>query len=188
MSKNTLFTVFIFIGLGLANAQKTEISISYGTPSLYGVAYDFVNVVFNQVDQNDEVRASAKGVLDASVSFYSPNQKWQYGLGLMNEFFDDDNTSYGTDANFFTLLPNVNYLWRKPERKFQIYSGAGLGITFMKLNYTDRFTKEKYKDKKTVVTWNITPIGLKYGKDYGVFATSNFGIKSFGQIGVFYKL
>ncbi|MFA7616178.1 MAG: hypothetical protein WBF83_11145 [Moheibacter sp.] len=187
MSKNTLFTVFIFIGLGLANAQKTEISISYGTPSLYGVAYDFVNVVFNQVDQNDEVRASAKGVLDASVSFYSPNQKWQYGLGLMNEFFDDDNTSYGTDANFFTLLPNVNYLWRKPERKFQIYSGAGLGITFMKLNYTDKESNDRVNDSKTAVTWNVTPFGLKYGQDYGLFFDSSVGIRSFARLGFFYK-
>lgn len=186
MSKHIIFSILLILGLGFTNAQKTEISISYGTPSLYGVAYDFVNVVFNQVDQNEEVRASAKGVLDASISFYSPNQKWQYGLGLMNEFFDDDNTGYGTDANFLTLLPNVNYLWRKPERKFQVYSGAGFGITFMKLNYTDKGSNGKVNDSKTVVSWNVTPFGLKYGHDYGLFFDSSVGIRSFARLGFFY--
>ncbi|MDX9705909.1 MAG: hypothetical protein RBT46_09430 [Weeksellaceae bacterium] len=187
MSKQILFSILLILGLGFTNAQKTEISISYGVPSLYGVAYDFVNVVFNQVDQNEEVRASAKGVLDASISFYSPNQKWQYGLDLMNEFFDDDNTGYGTDANFLTLLPNVNYLWRKPERKFQVYSGAGFGITFMKLNYTDKVSNGKVNDSKTVLTWNVTPFGLKYGHDYGLFFDSSVGIRSFARLGFFYR-
>lgn len=187
MSKHIIFSILLILGLGISNAQKTEISISYGTPSLYGVAYDFVNVVFNQVDQNEKVKASAKGVLDASVSFYSPNQKWQYGLGLMNEFFDDDNTSYSTDANFFTLLPNVNYLWRKPERKFQIYSGAGIGLTFMKLNYVEKNSNQKVNDNKTTVTLNVMPIGLKYGHDYGLFIDSSVGIRSFARLGFFYR-
>ncbi len=187
-NKIILLSAFLCL-FGSLNAQKKyEISASYGTPSLYGLAYDFFDEIFNPSENSTSNKISGQGVATVGASMYSQNQKWQFELNLMNEFFNDEKSSVTTDANFFSVHPNVNYMWRKPDKKFQVYSGAGIGLSFLKMNYTDRFTKEKYKDKKTVVTWNITPIGLKYGKDYGVFATSNFGIKSFGQIGVFYKL
>lgn len=188
MNQKFFFLCAVICFFGIANAQKKyEVSASYGLPSLYGTFYSFLDAVFNSVDQNEEVRVSARGIAEVSFGIYSPNGKWKYGAAIVNEFFDDQNANVTTDANFFTILPNVNYMWRRPERKFQIYSGAGIGISYLEYHYSIRRPHEVKKDKTTIVTWNILPLGFRYGKDYGVLSDFSVGIKSFGRFGFFYR-
>lgn len=185
--KTLILIVFSIFFVNLKAQKKYEVSASYGTPSSYGLAYDFFDSIFNSSEDSNSNKVSGQGVAAVGIGVYSPNQKWRFELGLMNEFFNDEKSSVTTDANFFSIHPNVKYMWRKPERKFQIYSGAGLGITFMEMNSTDRTTGEKLKDKSSVLTWNLTYFGLRYGKNYGVFTDFNIGIQSITQFGLFYR-
>lgn len=183
MSKYKLiFVSFLFSGFCFGQIQKIEFTAAYGSPSLFGVTYEIASTIVGIIGQDSDF-ARSKGVLDLTANLYSPNQRWRYGIGLTNEFFE-----YSTSvsrANFLSILPQIDYMWLNPTRKFNIYSGLAAGITFADKTYNT--TEGPRRDNSSGFGFSVTPIGLRYGGNFGGFFETNLGMKSLAQLGLFYK-
>lgn len=179
--KTKFYMLSIFLG-GLLSAQKIEVKASYGTPSLYGIAESFTDTtigMFGYAFFGDIVVYESKGVFSAEVLLNSENNKLQYGLAYTNETVKDE--KHNLKGNFNSILAQANYFWSKPEQKFKMYSGAGVGLLFT------NFENNDLRNSNSVFAFNITPFGVRYGEKFGIFLESNIGTKGFAQGGVSYK-
>ena len=180
--KKTFYSLSI-LAFGFANAQqKVDVKVSYGAPSLYGVAEsitgDAIHAFNILIPGREVVEYNSGGVLAVEVMLHSKNDKWRYGLGYNNETVKDDR--YNFKGNFNTILAQADYSWLDPDNKFKLYSGLGAGAVFASLN------QNSSKDDDVIFAFNITPIGISYGQKFGVFLETNVGTKGLVQGGVSY--
>lgn len=173
-----------FIGSSLLQAQKFEVSAAYGTPSVYGVGNMFADALVN-IGTNSEEISGSNGVLNINALVYNHNMKWRYGLEFNVEFFEKKSQGYST-SSFISVLPRVDYFWSAADKKLRLYSGASAGILFSNGKYTDYTSNTKKNDNTAVFGFNIMPLGLRYGKDFGVFIEPNIGTRGFVNAGVSY--
>lgn len=174
-----IFTGFLFV-IQSVNAQKVEISASYGSPSLYGVTYTLASVASAIVGVGDDSFASSKDMFGVSVNLYSNTEKWRYGLDFLVENFEREKNI--SDGRFISLMAKTDYMWLKPGKKFQIYSGLGVGITFIGFDYAG----DRKNDNAFAVS--VLPVGFKYGGDLSIFLDTHVGANSFTRLGLAYKL
>lgn len=179
--KNKLLFLSLFAG-GLLSAQKIEVKASYGAPSLYGISESLTDAVIGTMGYalfQDMVIYESTGVFSAEVMLNTENSKLQYGLAYSNETVKDE--KHDLKGNFNSIFAQANYYWSKPENKFKMYSGAGIGLLFT------NFENDEARNSKSIFAFNITPFGVRYGEKFGVFLESNIGTKGFVQGGVSYK-
>jgi hypothetical protein len=177
---NKIFFSFLMASIGLS-AQKVEVSASYGTPSVYGVAHDLTSSIIGSI--TDTQTPSSNGVAALGIMMYSKNMKWRYGVDVTNEFFSK--TESVSKQNIMSLLPKVDYFWLAKE-KIGLYSGGSIGVSFTHTTYVNHDKKED-KDRSTGLGFNIVPIGLRYGGDLSVFVETNVGMKGILQAGASYR-
>lgn len=163
------------------NAQKIEVSASYGMPSVYGTAYDLASSIVGSVI--DQESPSSNGVAAVGVMMYTKNMKLRYGLDIVNEFYGK--TESVSKQNIMSVLPKIDYFWFN-KGKLGLYSGGSVGVSFINTTYTSKDKKES-KDTDTVLGFNLVPIGLRYGGDLSVFVEANVGMKGIAQAGVSYR-
>ena len=163
-------------------AQNYEIKVSYGAPSLYGIAESLTTTILDgntYINEASVGEYQSSGVLQIDANKFSTNKKWSYGLSFGMEKVDNKDNNF--ESTFTTLLANVDYYWTNSSNKFNIYSGAGIGAVFVKM-------KDHGNDiSGTVFGFNIKPIGLRYGGNLGVFLEGNIGTRGMLQGGASYR-
>lgn len=85
--------------------------------------------------------------------------------------------------NYYTLAAEMDYRYLN-KGNVTLYGTLGAGATL----YTQKYTSnEGEKDSNNAVHFNfqITPIGIKYGSRFGVFAEAGFGYKGILSAGLF---
>ncbi|WP_160139249.1 hypothetical protein [Chryseobacterium sp. c4a] len=177
--KKLLFPLLL-VGVSI-NAQKIEVSASYGTPSVYGVAYDLGSSIVGSI--TDTQAPSSNGVLAFGLMVYSKDMKWRYGADVTSELYGK--TESISKQNIISILPKVDYFWLR-KQKLGLYSGGSIGINFINTTYTST-DRMKRKDNSTGFGFNVVPIGLRYGGDLSVFVETNIGMKGIVQAGVSYR-
>lgn len=182
--KKILFFIPFIAGTFL-HAQKIEISAAYGVPSIYGVSSSLYDFVGNTITGNSGETSSSNGVLNINALMYNRDMKWRYGLEFNMESFDEKGTGF-TSQSLVSVQPRIDYFWSKADRKLRLYSGVSAGILFKNAKYIDKTSKTEEKDNLTTFGFNITPIGLRYGKDFGVFIEPNIGTRGLVNAGVSY--
>ncbi len=156
--------------------QKVEISASYGTSSFFGIAESLTNDIFSTLLLADN-DYNSKGTFAADVMLQSAGGKWKYG-GMVNvEKIESEKSS--STSTFTSILASANYNWLNANSKFKLYSGAGAGILFY------NSTSDDVREGSTFA-FNITPIAIRYGGEFGVFLESNIGARGFLQGGISY--
>lgn len=174
--KKTIVLLLLTLTLNQIQAQKMEISAGYGTPSVFGT----ITNVFNTLFTDDS--SSSDGVLSLELNLYSESMKWRYGLETSYEHLDFRHTG---NSFLLSLSPQVDYFWSGAHRKLRFYSGVSAGVAF----YEEK-TKAAgigKKDNGSTFTFNVTPVGLRYGGDFGVFLEpANVGSRGIVQGGVSY--
>lgn len=176
--KKIVFMLTIAGGLSL-NAQKIEISASYGAPSVYGIGHEFAMTLVSSLSKIET--PSTSGVAAIGFMIYSRNMKWRYGVDIANEFFGK--TKDVSKQNMVSILPKVDYFWFNKD-KLSLYSGGSIGVTFTSITYVDKNNK---KENYTDLGFNVVPIGIRYGGDLSVFAEANIGMKGIIQGGIAYR-
>ncbi|HFK5510657.1 TPA: hypothetical protein ACGZ9U_001569 [Elizabethkingia anophelis] len=180
------FLLFIpLISASLLQAQKIEISAAYGTPSIFGISSSLYDFVGNVITGNSEETSSSNGVLSLHVMMYNREMKWRYGLEFNLESFDEKGTGFKSQS-LVSVQPKIDYFWSGADRKLKLYSGVSAGVLFKNAKYIDKTSKTEEKDNLTTFGFNIMPIGLRYGRDFGVFIEPNIGTKGFVNAGVSY--
>lgn len=110
------------------------------------------------------------------------------GATLLNTgepVFHDSGTSgdYRYVSALLAAEAQFHYIDR-PQWSLYGIAGAGLGRTFAK-NYG---TVTSEKNKYPLVTIQVTPIGLRYGKTVGLFAELGYGYKGIVNTGISLRL
>ncbi|HUH35206.1 MAG TPA: hypothetical protein VL022_05170 [Moheibacter sp.] len=184
MKKKILGMSFI-LAMGAAQAQKMEVSASYGTPSLYGITNSIFSGLAMVFYDSDLDLVDSNGVLNVSFNLYSPSMKWRYGIDLSHEFFDT-NDSKITKESYTTISPKIDVFWNGSNRKLRVYTGVSAGILVRNAKFTDDNMNSKTYNN-TIFGFNITPIGMRFGGKFAGFVESNIGTQGFFKGGIAYQ-
>ncbi len=182
--KKSLFLVFAALG-GMMSAQKFEVSASAGSGSVQGIGYSISNDIVSVVLGGNPAAPDPQFTATVGAMMYSDNQKWRYGLDFVYEGFEK--TEQITKQSLMSVLPKIDYMWLKPGNDFQLYSGVGLGLTTVNTTFKNKNTLKEEKESDAILGYNITPIGVRYGKAFGVFIETNIGNKGLVNGGFSYK-
>jgi hypothetical protein len=83
--------------------------------------------------------------------------------------------------NALTLLPEIDYRYITTE-KLQLYSALGIGYTF--IHHRSDPASDEVEYRQSAVDYHLTAVGIRYGKDVGVFAEIGVGCKGLLQFGL----
>lgn len=88
---------------------------------------------------------------------------------------------YSDTYHAVTLLPKFDFYYvRNP--KFALYGNVGLGVTIFKA--TD---DQDYNDRAASFAFQVTPIAMRVGRDFGFVLEFGFGSQGFVNGGVSYR-
>ena len=86
----------------------------------------------------------------------------------------------------FAVEPKFNYL-AKPA--FQIYGYLGLGVTVVKFGNVTKFANNDQPEAEKQLPYfnaHLTPIGMRFGKEFGGFVEFGYGYKGIMNAGISY--
>ncbi len=171
----------ILIGLLLSSTamvaqKKIQVAASYGSGSFYGLTESLTESILTQSTQ---LNYESDGVFAVDVMMGNEDSRLMYGLSYSHEQLKDP--SKGVKTSLETIEAQATYKWLNPAKKFNIYSGVGAGVIF---GSSKVLMLPKSDD--TLFAFNVTPIGIRYGTDFSVFAEANIGTRGIVQGGVAY--
>lgn len=180
--KKIIFFISVALTAVIGSAQTMEVSLGYGTPSFYAMMDTFISTM--PFIPKEHVGAShSNGILHLEVTSYSQSRKWRYGGEANVEFF---HAFEGMTANnYYNISPKVDYFWSSAEKRFRLYSGLSAGVLLRTAKYTDQ-DNVKYSRNSVIPALNITPIGVRYGGQFGVNVEINMGSRAIVHGGVSY--
>lgn len=171
---------------------QNEVYAEYGVLSapLIGLSFSFAlgnalgNAIVNGIVTNlggtgvtYEERITGTGAIGLGYNRFSkPNGRFSFGLnGVFErvtdrlEFSNGNVGEYRVDA--FTLMARTDFRWiNKPGFKF--YSGVAFGGSYYKGYDVDDNTNG---DDDASIAFQVSPIGLRFGKQFGLFLEGGFG-------------
>ena len=89
-------------------------------------------------------------------------------------------TSYKN--NYISIMPDVRYSWFN-QSWFSLYSRVGAGVLIRHINYTEKIDSEN----DTKFAYQISPIGLDFGKTIIGFAEFGLGVSGTIIVGARYR-
>lgn len=179
--------LFFFAGLLILSsslyAQKTEVGISYGTSSIYGMTEEIMGSLISGL-ASSEYENSSRGVLNVAVTRYDQKMKWRYGGEFSTEFFSTDGNL--TSLSYYSIGPKADYFWSPSEHKLRFYSGISAGVVFRVPKYYTSDQADEKSDTSAALGLNLALIGVRYGEDLAVYIDINGGNKGIFQLGLNY--
>lgn len=168
-----------------ASAQnyKTEISVSYGALSNSQI---LSAVIFAAGVENPEyVLQDAKFIGPISADLYfRTNKYFSFGLsGVYQHTTAKAGVPNGAAENFecryYTLMPGMKLHWLRTNG-FNMYSKLAVGATLASMVDAN--------DSGWFVNFQVSPIGLEFGRNFCVFAEAGFGEQGIVLGGIRIKL
>ena len=123
---------------------------------------------------------------------YTPKDRWSYGatLSYNQSKFDAliKGEKIGEQVNdYYTLAAETSFAYFKKER-MSFYALLGAGATLGNVKQTRFSTGKESQSNGTIFNFQITPVGFRYGKQWGGFAEMGFGYRGLLNFGAFYTL
>lgn len=188
-----LLTVFI-IGSNVIYAQnfrKHEMNLGIGiftsNDIIDGLASMIVNgLALGTVSQNEQ----SYGTIHLGYKYHI-NSRFNVGGVFLYEYSTAD--AYNQNVrigdfykNFFTLAAEggVNYI---KSSYFSFYGLLGAGASIYNQKYKEDITNRKESQSIVHFNFQITPIGLKFGNNYGGYLELGFGYRGIISLGAFAK-
>ncbi len=179
----TSFLIIVLLFYSLCSfGQRTEVSVSYGTPSIYGAVESIVDDIANTLNKS-EASTSSNGILSIGIQRYSASQKWRYGGIVDFEFFSTEGLI--KRKAYYSISPAIDYFWNSAEHKFRVYTGFSAGVLFKSEKYLND-QQEEQTDSAVFLAVNLTPVGISYGQKFRVFLETNIGNRGILQLGLAY--
>ncbi len=119
---------------------------------------------------------------------YRFTERFSFGGTALYEHADatakTNNEVYGKyKNNYYTLAAEMDYRYLNNDY-LKLYGTLGAGATLYTQKYVPN-TGDTDTDKMVHFNFQITPIGIKFGKTIGVFAEAGFGYKGILSAGLF---
>jgi hypothetical protein len=195
MKKVTLLlglATFLFIFSTNAQSKKSEVDLGVGVWSsnqIIGTMSDIIASVFLPEGASMK-NSSSPGAFHLGYK-YSLSER----IALGPVFIFDMNTSDAVvgdvkpgkfTSNYYTLSLEGDYKYVNLD-KLKLYVLLGAGGTILNQTYKDNQTGKKNDEKQAFFNFQVTPVGVKYGDSFGVFAELGFGYKGILSAGLFYR-
>lgn len=190
--KKTAFAIALFAGIlsnTFAQERKHELTLGYGigTTSEFVDAFSDVLVTGISGGHFKSDNGSYTGSFHIGYKYGLTDRLWLggtflYESGKSDALVDDQRQGKFNDY-FYTLAAEARYNYLSKE-KFALYGLLGAGATLYHQKYApDHGGKET--DSQVHFNFQLTPLGIRYGGKWGVFAEAGFGYKGVISLGVF---
>jgi hypothetical protein len=166
--------VNISYGIGSFYLFTSEIKHSYDNYSSYGKRSDIKSAGTIMIGYNRMI--SDAFMIGFLASFLNAHYTRTDSTGQHTATFND---------NLLNGILRVNYNYvNKPS--VRVYSGAGIGIT-VDLSNVDAPENVKESERKILFAWQVTFMGIRFGRAFGGFCEFGFGTNSIISAGVNYQ-
>lgn len=194
MIKKLLFVGASLLLYSQTYSQQHQISAGMGIGSSNQIL-DVLESGFSPIFFPTSTLNETGDVGEFRISYaYTPQEKWHYGATLSYSSTNYDvnlnQEKIGEQVNtYYTLAAETRYSYLKKE-KLDVYALLGAGATFgtsKKKHQNNTFeADDNYHD--TFFNFQITPLGVRYGNQWGGFAELGFGYRGIFSFGIFYNL
>ncbi len=135
----------------------------------------------------EDTNASGSGLYGLGYNYFF-SQNFKLGLSAQYARYDVGRTfSSGFSANetdtWITLLVEPKVQW-VDGRVAQLYSGLGLGASFYKSEGRSSSHEEVFTNRRTFFSFQVMPIGVRFGRAVGAHMELGFGYKGLINVGV----
>jgi len=166
------------LGISLFTAQ--EIALQNGTAFAVEVP---LKIQIEGGEASRDIRSTGTFFLGGSGYL---TERWSIGLQVFYGQYDVNTTytsgnAFGFTNRYFGAMGRVDFRWMN-DKLWQLYSGVSLGVTAVQSQSFDG-------DHADQITYGaqVTPLGVRYGDLFGVFAELGYGNLGILAVGVNYK-
>ena len=179
-----------FINQTYAQDKRHEVEIGMGIWNTNEIINTLSDMIINSVPLGIEMKdGTSWGSIHAAYRYRLTER---IGIGGLFAYDYSYEKAYLNDVrtgkfykNHYTFAVEADYKYFARE-KFSIYALGGIGMTLYNLKYKDQNDKARNgSDTDPYFTFQITPLGLKYGRNYGGFVEMGFGYRGVINAGLF---
>jgi opacity protein-like surface antigen len=195
MKKTAFLSVvmaFLFISSMNAQSKKSEVDLGVGIWSSNQIIGTMSDIIASAIlpagvsmDNSSYIGALHVGYKYSLSDRFALGPVLTYDLGTSDAVANKEKTGKFT-SNYYSLSLEADYKFINRD-KFKLYALVGAGGTILNQVYKDNKTGEKNGESQTFFNFQITPVGIKYGDSFGVFAELGLGYKGILCAGVFYR-
>jgi hypothetical protein len=177
-------SVLISIHSKAQTITRNEIQIGAGIYANEHVVMDKLENFVRSLFGSDPKSIEPKTIANLSY-YYRIKPKIALGMGIgynsaQNAGIHKQNTKPGYQTKMAVMAFEMK-VFHKERGNISIYSAAGFG-NFYRQDQLTSYPDEVYSD--TAITFQATPIGIRFGKKVGVFAEMGYGYKGIVNLGL----
>ena len=180
------------------NAQsenlKNELSLSYGlgsTAQLGSGLGEGLGSIFSDTEYDD---GAIFGPISVEYFRHFDNPKLAVGGFVSYSKWDSDIQKKGGNhekvgerkRNYFAVMPAIKWYWVN-KNSLGVYSKGAAGAAFLNSTEKDPANNISEDESKTYFMYQLSLIGVEFGKQFRGFAEVGFGEQGFVLAGVRYK-
>ena len=198
MKKMMMMVVVALMTAMSVNAQsenlKNELSLSYGLGSVaqFGDGLgEGLGLVFSDTEYDD---GFILGPISVEYFRHLNNPRLAIGGFVSYSKWDSDiqkrsgnHQKVGKrNRNYFAVMPAVKWYWVN-KNSFGLYSKGAVGAAFLNSTEKDLATNASKDDNSTHFLFQLSLIGVEFGKQFRGFAEAGVGEQGFILAGIRYK-
>ncbi|HLW30633.1 MAG TPA: hypothetical protein VKX40_00105 [Aequorivita sp.] len=195
MTKSIIFIAILLFLWQPIYSQEHQISAGMGIGSTNQILDGFLSFgsAFSAVFFDSSYHDKTKNLGEFRLAYaYTPKERWGFGGAFSYNYSEFDiirkEEKLGEQTNsYYTLAAETSYSFLKKE-KLNLYVLLGAGATLGTAKQTKLKQNTEITGDDIFFNFQITPIGISYGKHWGGFAELGFGYRGLFSFGVFYDL
>ncbi|MBB2949477.1 hypothetical protein [Sphingobacterium sp. JUb56] len=170
-------------------SKKHEIRIDYSDATPLVIADVFTNTFVSAISGSESSNEKAFGMLSAGYR-YALSNRFSIGADLSYANASSDMKNKSTNeityrkSNFYMVLPTAKYSYVK-RGIIDFYGTVASGAILA--NGSDRTDHEKTTTNDIIFAFQVNPLGLRIGKDWGGFLEAGYGFKGIFALGASYR-
>lgn len=194
IKKTILVCAILFISIK-SYSQEHQISAGMGVGSTSQILDGLRSIgsAFSAIFLNSNALVNTKTVGEFRLSYaYVPKERWTFGGTFSYNHSEFDviaprDGKIGEQAiDYYTIAAESSFYYLQKER-LRLYGLMGAGATFGTASQHNYETATHSRANQTFFNFQITPIGVSYGKQWGGFAELGFGYRGVLSCGVYYR-
>ena len=193
-----LFSVALMTAIS-AKAQceylKNELSLSYGLGSITqlgeGIGEGLAMALFSDTENDD---GFILGPVSVEYFYHFNNPKLAIGGFVSYSKWDSNIQKRGgnhekvgeRNRNYWAVMPAIKWYWVNKD-SFGLYSKGAVGAAFLNSTEKDLATDTTKDDSSTHFMFQLSFIGIEFGKQFRGFVEGGVGEQGFLLAGIRYK-
>lgn len=198
MKKLPLILIVFLFYFSTSNAQEHQVSAGMGIGTTSQILDIFVDIGtgFTSIFFGSPYVSNTTDLGEFRASYaYTPKEKWHFGGTFSYNYSKSDLMERGDKSlkigersnNYYTLAGETAFSFLNKE-KVRLYALVGAGATMGVSNQKNIETGAESSDSDAFFNFQITPIGVSFGKQFGGFAELGFGYRGLFSFGVYYRM